>query len=355
MKKLTYLFILLLFVISACKTEDPRVAEAEKLIERLKEESESVGWTATVSVKGETVFSKGFGLGNYEQEVPVYPDKTKFRIGSISKALCGAALGILIEEGRIDLDAPVQQYAPYFPEKKYTLTTRQVAGHIAGIRHYNHGEFYSSKFYPTVNSGLDIFMNDTLLFEPGTAYSYSSYGFNLLSAAIEGASGQDFLSFMQERVFDPLEMTETRAEYMDSLILYRAGYYSMAEGKTINAPYVDNSYKWAGGGFISCSEDLVKFGNALLENKLFSSETLMALVTPQKLTDGSATEYGMGFFTGTDAFGRFYFGHGGGSVGGCGNFLVYPEEKIVIAVITNDTRAKVGDDLHRLADIFAGE
>ena len=355
MKNLLLLLFLCAVLLSACEKTDPRIAEAENYIEQLRLESESVGWTATVSKDNEIVFSKGFGLGNYEQQVPVYPDKTKFRIGSVSKALTAAGLGILIDEGKIDLDAPVQQYVPYFPEKKYEITTRQVAGHLAGIRHYNGDEFLSSKYYPTVKDGLQIFLNDTLLFEPGTRYSYSSYGFNLLSAIIEGASGDNFLHFMQSRVFDPLNMTETTAERMDSLILFRAGYYDMDHGKVINAPYVDNSYKWAGGGFISTSEDLVKFGNAMLNNTLFPEEVKQQLITPQTLANGQKTAYGMGFFSGTDDFGRHYYGHPGGSIGGCSNLIIYPEEKMVVAVITNDTRAKVGSELYKIAEILVGE
>ncbi|WP_163323823.1 serine hydrolase domain-containing protein [Draconibacterium mangrovi] len=355
MKNLYYLLILLLFIGTSCAKEDPKIKEVKDYIEQLRVESESVGWTATVSIDNEIVLSKGFGLGHYEQQVPVYPRKTKFRIGSISKALTAAGLGILIEEGKIDLDAPVQKYVPDFPEKKYEITTRQVAGHLAGIRHYNGDEFLSSKYYPTVRDGLEIFMNDTLLFEPGTKYSYSSYGFNLLSAVMEGASGEEFLHFMQMRVFDPLEMTETTAERMDSLILFRAGYYDMNEGKVINAPFVDNSYKWAGGGFISTSADLVKFGNAMLNNTLFPEEVKQQLITPQTLKNGEKTTYGMGFFSGTDEFGREYYGHGGGSVGGCSNLIIYPEEKMVVAVITNDSRAKVGNELHKIAEILLGE
>nr|WP_319265423.1 serine hydrolase domain-containing protein [uncultured Draconibacterium sp.] len=353
MKKLIYLLTLLILVFgNACTTEEPKIVEAEDYLEQLRVESESIGWTATVSVDNEIVFSKGFGLANYEQQVPVYPEKTKFRIGSISKALTAAGLGILIEEGKIDLDAPVQKYVPDFPEKKYEITTRQVAGHLAGIRHYNGNEFLSSKYYPTVKDGLTIFMNDTLLFEPGTQYSYSSYGFNLLSAVMEGASSQEFLHFMQKRVFDPLGMKETTAERMDSLILFRAGYYDMNNGKVINAPFVDNSYKWAGGGFISTSEDLVRFGNGMLNNTLFSEEVKQQLITPQTLANGETTEYGMGFFSGIDEFGRSYYGHAGGSVGGCSNLIIYPKEKMVVAVITNDTNAKVGNDLFKIADFL---
>ncbi|MDX8339075.1 serine hydrolase domain-containing protein [Draconibacterium sp. IB214405] len=355
MKNLYYLLILVLLSGVSCTKEDPKIKAAEDYIEQLRVESESVGWTATVSIDNNIVFSKGFGLGNYEQQVAVYPEKTKFRIGSISKALTAAGLGILIDEGKIDLDAPVQKYVPDFPEKKYQITTRQVAGHLAGIRHYNGDEFLSSKFYPTVKEGLEIFMNDTLLFEPGTQYSYSSYGFNLLSAVMEGASGEEFLQFMQTRVFNPIGMTETTAERMDSLILFRSGYYDMDKGKIINAPYVDNSYKWAGGGFISTSVDLVKFGNAMLNNTLFPEEVKQQLITPQTLKNGEKTTYGMGFSSGTDEFGREYFGHGGGSVGGCSNLIIYPKEKMVVAVITNDTRAKVGNELHKIVEILLGE
>ncbi len=355
MKSFFYLSLIGLFFMFSCKTDDPKVIEAEKYIQQLKEESESIGWTATVSVENKIVFSKGFGLGNYEQQVPVYPDKTKFRIGSISKSLTAAALGILMEENKIDVDLPVQNYAPYFPEKEYPISTRQVAGHIAGIRHYRDEEFLSMKHYKTVNEGLEIFMRDSLLFEPGTNYSYSSYGFNLVSAAIEGASGEEFLSYMQKMVFDKIGMTETVPDYNDSMIVYRSGFYSMENGVDINAPYVDNSYKWAGGGFLSTSEDLVKFGNAMINNELFQEEIKIELITPQKLANGKATEYGMGFFSGTDEFGRFYYGHGGGSVGGCGNLIIYPEEKVVVAVITNDSNAKVGKELHQLAELFLKE
>jgi len=135
MKKLLTVFLIVSVLFIACEKTDPRIEDAKEYIEQLRVESESIGWTATVSVDNEIVFSEGFGLANYEQQVPVYPDKTKFRIGSISKALTAAGLGILIEEGKIDLDASVQKYVPYFPEKKYEISTRQVAGHQAGIRH----------------------------------------------------------------------------------------------------------------------------------------------------------------------------------------------------------------------------
>lgn len=355
MKRVIFLILFAMVGLIACQQKDPRIAKAEQRLDSLRIESGSVGWTATISKNGQTLLSEGFGLANFEQQVPVYPNKTRFRIGSISKALTAGVLGTMINDGSIDIDAPVKTYIPYYPEKQYEFTTRQLAGHLAGIRHYRGDENLSSKYYPTVKDGLEIFINDTLLFEPGTQYSYSSYGFNLLSAILESASGDEFLHLIQTQVFEPLGMTETVPEHMDSLILYRAGYYDNSNEKVINAPYVDNSYKWAGGGFVSTSEDLVKFGNALLNNTLFPEEVKQQLITSQKLTDGTETGYGMGFFTGVNDFGRKYYGHTGGSIGGCSNLIIFPEEKLVIAVITNDTSAKNRKEIHEVAEIFMKE
>ena len=166
---------------------------------------------------GELIWSEGFGLADVEEQVPVTP-MTRFRIASISKAVTAVGLGLLIQEGRVDLDAEVQRYVPEFPRKRWPITVRQVAGHIAGIRHYQGDEFGSMRPYPTVRDGLTIFENDSLLFEPGTRYSYSSYGWNLMSAVMEGASGESFLPFMIRRVFGPMGMTRTTPEFPDSLI-----------------------------------------------------------------------------------------------------------------------------------------
>ena len=338
-------------LMAACCSPHEQNSEAEAIINKMITESEIPGLTVSVSVKGDLIWSKGFGWANIEQQVAADPANTKFRIGSISKPLSAAALGVLMEEGKVDIDRPVQEYVPSFPEKRWTLTTRQAGGHTAGIRHYRGDEFLSSKRYTSVIEGLEIFQNDTLLFEPGTNYSYSSYGFNLLSAVVEKAAEMDFLNYMAKVVFDPIGMDNTTADYMDSLIIYRAGCYAMADGKMINAPYVDNSYKWAGGGFLSTSEDLVKFGNAMLTNKLFSEATQHELISTQKLSTGKETGYGIGWFIATNSHGRNYYGHGGGSVGGISSLVIIPEYELVIAITTNDSRANL-NGIHDLAELF---
>ena len=133
--------------------------------------------------------------------IPVSPDKSLFRVGSVSKTFTAAALGKLVEAGKLALDRPIQAYVPEFPEKEYPITLRLLAGHLACIRHYRGSEFLSNEYYATVGEGLEIFKDDPLLFKPGTKYAYSSYGWNLISAAIENTSKEPFLDVMEKVVF----------------------------------------------------------------------------------------------------------------------------------------------------------
>jgi CubicO group peptidase (beta-lactamase class C family) len=246
---------------------------------------------------------------------------------------------------------------PQFPRKTWSISLRQLAGHLAGIRHYDNGEMYSMKHYPDVLSGLVIFQDDSLLFEPGTRYSYSSYGWNLISAALETASGRPFLELMQHDVFEAAGMDNTLPEFQEPLIPNRARFYDVADDGTVtNAPYVDNSYKWASGGFLSTAGDLVRFGNAMLHGDLVDLDTFRWLTTSQATTDGEETNYGIGWRTNMAALAkhglRFHderiaertearlqgvlvVGHTGGAIGGKGILLVAPDQDVVVAALTN--------------------
>ena len=313
------------------------------------------GASVTVMKDGAVLWSEGFGWADMEQRVAVTP-LTKFRIGSVSKSLTSIGLGLLVQEGKIDLDAPVQRYVPSFPRKQAPVTIRELAGHTAGIRHYRGNEMVIQRHYATVTEALEIFRNDTLLFTPGTRFSYSSYGFNLLSAALERAAGEPFVQFMTRRVFEPLGLEHTVAEYPDSLIPFRAHFYTRADSGNgiVNAPYVDNSYKWAGGGFLSTTEDLARVGQLLLDGALLKSDSRQLLWTSQRTTDGKETGYGMGWFVDRDAAGRRRIYHSGGSVGGTAYLLIYPDEKLVLALLVNSDRTFVRA-APRLAEAFLAQ
>lgn len=297
------------------------------------------GFSITVMREGKIVYSEGFGYADVEERVPARP-ATKFRIGSVSKPLTAVALIKLAEQGKIDLDAPIQKYVPTFPDKGALITPRLLAGHLAGIRHYKDDEFFIQKHYNTVLDGLAIFKDDPLVSPPGTKFNYSSYGFNLLSAAIENACGKDFLSCIHELVFTPLSLRSTTEDQPAEIIEQRSRFYDHPKDKPLqNAPYVDNSYKWAGGGFLSSTEDLVRFGNALLEPGYLKKESLALLFTPQKTKSGEESPYAIGWFIGKSESGKRMFQHAGGSVGGTSQLILYPDQHLVIAMICNYSTA----------------
>jgi CubicO group peptidase (beta-lactamase class C family) len=331
------------------------VARARAIIEVGMLQSLAPGAQIAVSRAGRTVWSESFGCADVELDVPVARD-TRLRIGSVSKPLTAAALGLLVEEGRLDLDLPVQAYVPDFPKKAWPITTRQLAGHLAGIRHYEGDEFQIRDHYPTVRAGLAIFENDALLFEPGTRFSYSSYGWNLLSAVVEGASGEPFLAFMEKRVFMPAGMTHTSADDPAPIVPGRGRFYTrdLDTGAVDNALYVDNSYKWAGGGFLSTAEDLVAFANALLEGRLVRPETLRLLWTSQQTSDGKDTDYGIGWSVDRDSKGRRRVRHSGGAQGGTANLVIYPEERLVVALLVNSDESFTGR-APAIAEVFLDE
>jgi CubicO group peptidase (beta-lactamase class C family) len=355
--------LLLAFVLTGCD-QPARIAEptergrqATDIIARRLEANPLPGLAVSISHYGFTVYSQGFGYADLEQHVPIKPDQTKFRIGSVSKPLSVFALAKLIEQGRIDLDAPIQTYVPSFPVKpEGAITVPHLAGHLAGIRHYRGDEFLSLTNYTNVIDGLTIFQDDTLLHPPGHKYAYSSYGYNLLSAVIEAAADEPFLDHMQRVVFDALELRQTTADHVTPLVPYRTRYYEREGDRFINAPPVDNSYKWAGGGFLSTSEDLLKFANAHLSGEHLKPETIELLWTPQtQNADGKSTGYGIGWRSQTDANGRHTVGHTGGSVGGTTVLRIYPEHQLVIALISNQSSAPMGDLTDHLASVYLND
>lgn len=329
-----------------------RSERAQALMAKFAEESGAPGLAVSVGLKGEMVWSQGFGFADLEQQVPVDPARSLFRNGSTVKPMTAVAALQLHEEGRLDLDASVQDYVPSFPDKGKPITTRQLLAHLGGIRHYQGAEFLLNEHYETVLESLTIFQDDPLVNSPGEAYSYSSYGYNLIGAVIEAASGMSYLDHMQGHVFTPIGMQHTVPDRLDVLIPFRGRYYVRSNGELRNAPQVNNSYKWASGGYLSTSDDLVRFGMAQLERKLLSPETTEMMWTAQHTIDGEKTAYGLGWRVQPDGKQRAWVGHGGGSMGGTTQLWILPEQELVIAMLCNQSQFDYGEVLISLADLF---
>ncbi|XP_075064476.1 serine beta-lactamase-like protein LACTB, mitochondrial [Mixophyes fleayi] len=404
------------------------IDRSRELLQRIKDEVGSPGMVVGVSVDGESVWTEGLGFADVENRIPCSPESV-MRVASISKSFTMTALAKLWEENRLDLDAPVQKYVPEFPEKEFegekvTITTRLLVSHLSGIRHYekdiqkirkkiakkslekaaspestpekvlpdNAGpakdgehckikktnttksqkclsmepeEFYIKDTFESVIDSLELFKNDPLVFKPGSQFLYSTHAWTLLSAVVERASGRKFLDHMMQ-MFKDLGMKNTVPEEHEPIIYNRARFYNFSDKKRlVNSPYVDNSYKWAGGGFLSTVNDLLMFGNVLLYSYQAqgTATVLPGYLKPDTISmvwrqvpntemswdkDG---KYAMGWGTverkqvcGLCKHQKHYISHTGGAVGASSVILILPEEDsptqtppkgVVVTIIAN--------------------
>ncbi len=350
------LLILFLGPPDAVLAKDNRAAQqAHNLMQVFFDAGDSPGLAVAVGQGGQIVWSEGFGHADIEQMVQVDPARTLFRIGSVIKPMTAHAVAQLVQAGKLDLDAPVQTYVPDFPQKRGPVTTRQLLAHLSGIRHYQGDEFLNHEPFESVTAGLAIFWDDPLLHLPGERYVYSSYGYNLVSAVIEGASDELYLDYMSSHVLGPLGMDDTRPDYLAQIIPGRGRYYYRGNGELLNAPEVDNSYKWASGGYIGSVEDLVRFGLAQMQTSPVNDTVRRTFWVEQTTNAGEKTGYGLGWLIRTDEDGQRWIGHGGGSVGGTTQFWINPEQGLVIAMISNLSDFEYGKIVPALGSVFMNQ
>jgi serine beta-lactamase-like protein LACTB, mitochondrial len=317
-------------VSSAQTTDDAAVRAARAAAGSLFAAARVPGMQVAVAVDGRIVLSESFGYADFDRKAPVTAD-TRFEIGSVSKPLTAAAAMRLTERGALDLDAPVQRYVPSFPEKDQPITPRQLAGHLAGIRHYEPRDFAAGPSRDVADA-LRVFRDDPLVSAPGARHAYSSYGYILLSAAIESAAGRPFPEVMQGEVFAPLEMTATRGARHGET----AAHYTAFDGsRATAAPPMDHTGRWAAGGFASTAKDLARFAAALMRPGYLRSESIETMFTPQTTAAGDSTGYGIGWRVGRDAAGRRIVHHGGRMPWMRAFLLLHPDQRVAVAVLAN--------------------
>jgi CubicO group peptidase (beta-lactamase class C family) len=225
---------------------------------------------------------------------------------------------------------------PTFPKKSSPITIRQLLCHQSGIRHYKGQEFLSARHYATVEEALAIFKDDPLGVEPGTQYGYTTYGYVLLSRVVEAASGMSFPEYLKQRIFTPLGLKQTWLDDQPVIIPLRARNYTKRQnGPVENAPQVDQSNKWGGGGLLSTVEDLLRYADSYDGKQMLKPETIAQMFTAQKTRDGKATAYGLGWGISLED-GRRLVEHTGGSAGATSALAKYPEQKTTIAVLVNN-------------------
>jgi len=322
------------------KLSDEKRTQIETAVSRFMTSTHVPGLSVAVVEDGQYEWASGFGLADLENNAPA-SEHTLFRLGSISKPLTAVGAMELWQDGKLDLDAPVQKYCPSFPQKSGPITTREVMGHLGGIRHYKgnsqeDAEIGNTKHFDNpIEAGLDFFKNDPLVAAPGSHFHYSTQGYTLVGCAMEGASGAKYVEYMRKSVLGPAGMGQTQVDNRFAIIPYRTRFYQKTkDGAVENADFLDSSYKIPGGGWLSSAEDMAHFEVAILNDKLLKRSTRDLMWTPLKASDGSKDTYGLGWGVG-DEDGIKTVGHSGGQQGTSTDFLIAPDQRAGVVVLTN--------------------
>ncbi|MCO6047100.1 beta-lactamase family protein [Aeoliella sp. ICT_H6.2] len=327
----------------------PSEAKIDRMVEQFIERRGVPGISVALGSSDEVLLAKAYGLSNVEHEVPATTD-TVFRTASICKMFTAVAILQLAEQEKLDLDEPVASYFPELDKNDWTFTTRQLLGHLAGVRHYkSSNEPRSTRYFPDVQSALVTFVNDPLLHDPGSQYKYTTFGYNLLGAIVERQSGQDYADYIDQHIGKRASMPNTQVDNHFRIIPHRsAGYMRMQRednapmslrrdfkrGELCNAALHDTSMKVPGGGMLSTPTDLFNFAKALLGGKLVTKETMQEMWTEQQTSDGDKTSYGLGFRLYDDDQTKLT-GHSGGQCGVSTQLLMNPKTGNTVTVMCN--------------------
>ncbi|HSP87629.1 MAG TPA: serine hydrolase, partial [Ignavibacteriaceae bacterium] len=262
----------------------------------------------------------------------------------------------LVEQGKLKLDEDIRKYIPYYPPKSWNFTVRQLLTHTAGIRNYRStGEFENKEYFPSTKEAINYLAKDSLEFEPGTRYLYTTLSYNILAAIIENVSGISFPDYLINNIFIPSGMKSTYPDFQRTIVPFRAKGYDRNKYRQVqNAALADLSIKIPGGGLLSTAEDLLRFSDSLLKGKLIKQASLDSMIIPVKLKDGKTINYGLGFSFGTDESGKKFISHSGIGTGFTSLLIIYPAEKLAAVHLINIRDRDLGEPAYDLAMIYAG-
>ena len=327
--------------LAACRDRSQALKNAVADIQRRQR---NIGLSALVVLGGETVIAENLGYADLEHRVPV-TSETRFGVASITKAFTGLALLKAHEAGRIDLDAPIQRYVPAFPVKAGgVITPKLLAAHLAGIRHWGqerNAALYARHF-DDVGDVVKLFKDDTLVAPPGTKVSYSSYGYNLIGAAIQSASGVKYQDYVNREIISRLGLRNTGFDDVRRVLPHRARRYSYFEPWTFaidsvsvyRVPDWDYSHNMAGGNMYSTAADLAKLGRAIERPGLLSQQSLDLLYRRPRVGAVQAN-MSFGFFVSDSSAPHRLLNIGGSNAGLQSGLFVYPEDDLIIVVLAN--------------------
>lgn len=356
----------LVFLISGAVSASSAVAQmsaetasaVDSLVQAWVEANGVLGLQVAIGIDTEVAWAGAYGMADIEHDIPL-SDQSRLRTASISKWMTATAALRLVELGQLDLAAPVQDYCRTYPVKEWPLTTRDLLRHRGGVRHYwgANGENpqtpgerralrekqeeagrWTATRYDNRVAPIARFADDPLLFEPGTDFQYTSFGYRLVGCVLRGAAGSSYNELMQTHVFEPAGMRWTRDDDAYAIIPGRArGYVRNAGGQVRRSAFRDVSENLPAGGHVSTASDLVRFALAWNTGQLISDESMASQI---EVPPGAVQEsyYGMGLSVAVvdEIGGRRVHLHSGSQNETRTWLVLVPESGIAVSTLSND-------------------
>lgn len=340
MKKNSYVLLFTLFIFFPAHSQalsDKKLSSTlDKLLGNEFKPNEP-GIVVLIARNNQVVYEKAFGSANVELNVPLQPDMV-FRIGSITKQFTAIAILQLLEQGKISLKDSIQQYIKDFPSKGYTITIENLLTHTSGIMDYTNADTSHNPYIEredfTPERIIGYFKNTPLEFEPGTKYNYSNSGYLLLAYIVQKVTGEDYHKYLEENILKPAGLANTFYATENTIVPKRVKGYTRDRGFYENCEYQTISIGFGCGDLMSTADDLYKWNNALLANKLVKKETLDKAFTPYILKNEIPTSYGYGWFI-NSVNGNKCIHHEGQVSGFISVEQYFPEKNIYVAILTN--------------------
>lgn len=334
MRPATVVFAAVLALLPHAAPAAPAVMPPDAGIDGLMQayDGQVPGAAVLVLHDGQAVFRRGYGLAVVEDGTAVTA-ASNFRLASVSKQFTAAAVLLLVEEGRLGLDQPVRRWLPELPPAASSVTLRHLLSHTSGLPDYEDlMDPADSRQVHDADVLALLAREDRLDFTPGTAYHYSNSGYALLALIVGRASGQDFATFLQQRIFGPLHMTHTVA-HQDGVdtVTARAYGYSWLDGRWQRTDQSTTSAVLGDGGIYSSLDDLARWDAALYDDRLLSAASRRAMFSPATATtEPDVPHYGFGWRLN----GRMQW-HSGESIGFRNVILRYPDRHLTVIVLSN--------------------
>lgn len=322
--------------------------ESHKVLQQLSDEFTLPSFSMAVAMNNEIVYANAVGFADIAEKIPATVD-TQYSFGSVAKPMTGVALMRLVQSENIQLTHTLKQHIADLDPRFRPVTLKQLASHTAGIVHETPErdilEYGDISDHKSPFDAFSAFETHPLLFQPGNGFKYSSHGYIALSAAIESIAQQNFNSYLQEQVWTPLNMTQTRFDNSVNSDAREATYYESwneESGYQLATTKRDRSFLFGAGGYMSTPSDMVRMASALYDDSYLSSDLIQQMLTPVTLESGEVNEqrYAIGWRIGQLQLSEqetLMVAHHGGITDKAATsyLLVIPEKKSAIAFVTN--------------------